>query len=64
MRGLKCCVKNEIKCSEALKMIKQAFGDDAMSQLQIYEWYKFFQEDSGNDTKSEQSSTSMIDKNM
>ena len=35
--------KNGIKCSEAFEILKKAFGDDAMSQARVYEWYKRFQ---------------------
>ena len=34
---LKFCVKNGIKCSEAFKMLRKAFGDNAVSHPRAYE---------------------------
>ncbi|EFN89083.1 Putative uncharacterized protein FLJ37770, partial [Harpegnathos saltator] len=65
---LKFCVKNGIKCSEAFKMLKEAFGDDTdMSQPRVYEWYKRFQEDREDiedDARSGRPSTSTNDEHV
>ncbi|XP_011146696.2 putative uncharacterized protein FLJ37770 [Harpegnathos saltator] len=64
---LKFCVKNGIKCSEAFKMLKKAFGDNTMSQPRVYEWYKRFQEgreDIEDDARSGRPSTSTSDENV
>ena len=39
---IKFCVKNEIKCSEVVRMLKKAFGEFSMSTSRDYEWYKRF----------------------
>ena len=40
---IKFCVKNNVKCSEVMKMLEKGFGKNAMSKPRIYEWYKHFQ---------------------
>lgn len=42
--NLKFCYSNEIKAADALKMLQKAYGDSAMSQTQVYYWYKEFKE--------------------
>lgn len=37
------CIKNGIKCNETFKMLKKAFRDNIVLQLQVYELYKRFQ---------------------
>lgn len=64
---LKFCVKNGIKCSEAFKMLKKAFGNNTMSQPRVYEWYKRFQEgreDIEDDARSGRPSSSTNDENV
>lgn len=64
---LKFCVKSEIKCSEAVKMLRKAFGDATMSIPRAYEWYKRFQEgrqDVEDDARSGRPSTSITEDNI
>ena len=64
---LKYCVKNRIKFSEAFKMLKEAFDDDAMSLSRVYEWYKCFREgreDVKDDAMPGRPSTSITDDNV
>ena len=41
---IKFCVKNGIKCSKTLEMLKVAYGECTVSQKSVYEWYKLFTE--------------------
>ena len=41
---IKFCVKNEIKCSKTLKMLKVAYGECTVSQKSVYKWCKVFTE--------------------
>ena len=42
---IKLCVKNGIKCSKTLEMLKVAYGECTVSQKSVYKWYKLFIED-------------------
>ncbi|UYV80236.1 hypothetical protein LAZ67_18002112 [Cordylochernes scorpioides] len=37
---IKFCVKNEIKCADAFRMLTVAYGD----RSNVYRWYKMFSE--------------------
>ena len=39
---IKFCLRNEIFA--AVRMLQKAFGDQAMSQKNVYKWYKQFKE--------------------
>ncbi|KAG5344564.1 SETMR methyltransferase, partial [Acromyrmex heyeri] len=39
---IKFCCKNEIKCSDTLKMLQKCYGDDTLSKTQVYQWYERF----------------------
>ena len=41
---IKFCVKNGIKCSKTLEMLKVAYGECTVSQKSVYKWYKLFTE--------------------
>ena len=38
------CVKNGIKCSKTLEMLKVAYGECTISQKIVYKWYNLFTE--------------------
>ena len=39
---IKFCVKNGIKYSKTLEMLKVAYGECTVSQKSVYKWYKLF----------------------
>ena len=41
---IKFCVKNGIKCSKTLEMLKVAYDECTVSQKTVYKWCKFFTE--------------------
>jgi transposase len=58
---LKFCFKNGIKCSQALQMLQQAFGDNTMQKTVAYQWYARFRdgrEETTDDARSGRPSTS------
>ena len=42
--AVKFCVKLGKSASETLELIKQAYGDDALSHTRVFEWHKMFKE--------------------
>ena len=42
--AIKFCLRNEISVAETFRMLQKAFGDLAMSQKNVYKWYKNFKE--------------------
>ncbi|UYV69011.1 hypothetical protein LAZ67_6002010 [Cordylochernes scorpioides] len=41
---IKFCVKNEIKCADAFRMLTVAFGEATLDRSNVYRWYKMFSE--------------------
>ncbi|EFN88939.1 Putative uncharacterized protein FLJ37770, partial [Harpegnathos saltator] len=42
--NIKFCVKNGRSATETLKMLKNAYGDNYLSQIQVFEWHRRFRE--------------------
>ncbi|RLU18027.1 hypothetical protein DMN91_010269 [Ooceraea biroi] len=64
---IKFCVKNGIKCANVVRMLQTAFGDQAMSQNRVFEWYRRFRdgrENTEDDPRSGRPSTAITDKNV
>ena len=64
---IKFCVKNKIKCSDALEMLTVAFGESTLSKKSVYKWYKLFtegREDVNDDARPGRPSTSTTDENV
>ncbi|XP_032679236.1 protein GVQW3-like [Odontomachus brunneus] len=64
---IKFCFKNGIKCSTALEMLNDAFGESSMNKTSVYKWHKLFQEgreDVEDDERPGRLSTSTIDDNV
>ncbi|UYV63151.1 hypothetical protein LAZ67_2003298 [Cordylochernes scorpioides] len=41
---IKFCVKNEIKCADAFRMLTMAYGEATLDRSNVYRWYKMFSE--------------------
>ncbi|UYV77019.1 hypothetical protein LAZ67_14002900, partial [Cordylochernes scorpioides] len=39
---IKFCVKNEIKCADAFRMLTVAYGEATLDRSNVYRWYKMF----------------------
>ncbi|UYV64997.1 hypothetical protein LAZ67_3002733 [Cordylochernes scorpioides] len=39
---IKFCVKNEIKCADAFRMLAVAYGEATLDRSNVYRWYKMF----------------------
>ncbi|KAG5346579.1 GVQW3 protein, partial [Acromyrmex charruanus] len=64
---IKFCCKNEIKCSDTLKMLQKCYGDDTLSKTQVYQWYERFKsgrEAVEDDARPGRPSTSKTDENV
>ena len=42
--AVKFCFKLEKSASETFELIRQAYGDDALSRTKVFEWHKMFKE--------------------
>ncbi|UYV62577.1 hypothetical protein LAZ67_2001146 [Cordylochernes scorpioides] len=51
---IKFCVKNEIKCADAFRMLTVAYGEATLDRSNVYRWYKMFSE-SREDVNDEES---------
>ena len=65
--NLKFLVKLGKKPSECLQLLREVYGDDAMSQARVYEWHKRFRdgrESVDDDQKTGRPSTARTDENV
>ncbi|UYV74026.1 hypothetical protein LAZ67_11001872 [Cordylochernes scorpioides] len=64
---IKFCVKNEIKCADAFRMLTVAYGEDTLDRSNVYRWYKMFsegREDVNDEERAGRPSTSTIDEKI
>ena len=65
--AIKFCVKLGKSAVETFPMIKTAFGDDCLSERQVYRWHKVFlegREEVGDEARAGRPSTSTTDENV
>ncbi|UYV84634.1 hypothetical protein LAZ67_X002926 [Cordylochernes scorpioides] len=58
------CVKNEIKCADAFRMLIVAYGEATLDRSNVYRWYKMFsegREDVNDEERAGRPSTSTTD---
>ena len=63
---IKFSVKNRLKCSKTLEMLKVAYGECTVSQKSVYEWCKLYtegREEVNDDARPGQPSTSTTNGN-
>ncbi|UYV68865.1 hypothetical protein LAZ67_6001340 [Cordylochernes scorpioides] len=64
---IKFCVKNEIKCADAFRMLTVAYGEATLDRSNVYRWYKMFsegREDVNNEERAGRPSTSTTDEKI
>lgn len=64
---IKFCLKNEISCADALKMLQKCYGDETISKSSVYNWYKDFKngrEAVEDEPRSGRPSTSITEQNI
>ncbi|UYV70068.1 hypothetical protein LAZ67_7001698 [Cordylochernes scorpioides] len=64
---IKFCVKNEIKCADAFRMLTVAYGEATLDRSNVYRWYKMFsegREDVNNEERAGCPSTSTTDEKI
>ncbi|XP_076182730.1 protein GVQW3-like [Ptiloglossa arizonensis] len=64
---IKFCVKNEIKCADAFRMLTVPYGEATLDRSNVYRWYKMFSEgrEDGNDKeRAGRPSTSTTDEKI
>ncbi|UYV77594.1 hypothetical protein LAZ67_15001657 [Cordylochernes scorpioides] len=64
---IKFCVKNEIKCADAFRMLTVAYGEATLDQSNFYRWYKMFsegREDVNDEERAGRPSTSTTDEKI
>ncbi|UYV73261.1 SPOPL [Cordylochernes scorpioides] len=64
---IKFCVKNEIKCADAFRMLTLAYGEATLDRSNVYRWYKMFsegREDVKDEERARRPSTSTTDKKL
>ncbi|UYV60352.1 hypothetical protein LAZ67_1000919 [Cordylochernes scorpioides] len=63
----KFCVKNEIKCADAFRMLTVAYGEATLDRSNVYRWYKMFsegREDVNDEERAGRPSTSTTDEKI
>ncbi|UYV71406.1 hypothetical protein LAZ67_8003024 [Cordylochernes scorpioides] len=64
---IKFCVKNEIKCADAFRMLTVAYGEATLDRSNVYRWYKMFsegREDENDEERAGRQSTSTTDEKI
>ncbi|UYV70083.1 hypothetical protein LAZ67_7001725 [Cordylochernes scorpioides] len=64
---IKFCVKNEIKCADAFRMLTVAYGEATLDRNNVYRWYKMFsegREDVNDEERAGRPSTSTTDEKI
>ncbi|UYV76055.1 hypothetical protein LAZ67_13002340 [Cordylochernes scorpioides] len=64
---IKFCVKNEIKCADAFRMLTVAYGEATLDRSNVYRWYKMFsegREDVNDEKRAGRPSTSTTDEKI
>ncbi|UYV60623.1 hypothetical protein LAZ67_1001697 [Cordylochernes scorpioides] len=64
---IKFCVKNEIKCADAFRMLTVAYREATLDRSNVYRWYKMFsegREDVNNEERAGRPSTSTTDEKI
>ncbi|UYV78503.1 hypothetical protein LAZ67_16001800 [Cordylochernes scorpioides] len=64
---IKFCVKNEIKCADAFRMLTVAYGESTLDRCNVYRWYKMFsegREDVNDEERAGRPSTSTTDEKI
>ncbi|UYV63007.1 hypothetical protein LAZ67_2002824 [Cordylochernes scorpioides] len=64
---IKFCVKNEIKCADAFRMLTVAYGEATLDRSNVYRWYKMFsegREDVDDEERAGRPSTSTTDEKI
>ncbi|UYV80608.1 hypothetical protein LAZ67_19000948 [Cordylochernes scorpioides] len=64
---IKICVKNEIKCADAFRMLTVAYGEATLDRSNVYRWYKIFsegREDVNDEERAGRLSTSITDEKI
>ncbi|UYV67619.1 hypothetical protein LAZ67_5001386 [Cordylochernes scorpioides] len=64
---IKFCVKNEIKCADAFRMLTVAYGEATLDPSNVYRWYKMFsegREDVNDEERAGRPSTSTTDEKI
>ncbi|UYV62855.1 hypothetical protein LAZ67_2002161 [Cordylochernes scorpioides] len=64
---IKFCVKNEIKCADAFRMLTVAYGEATLDRSNVYQWYKMFsegREDVNDEERAGRPSTSTTDEKI
>ncbi|UYV76121.1 hypothetical protein LAZ67_13002655 [Cordylochernes scorpioides] len=64
---IKLCVKNEIKCADAFRMLTVAYGEATLDRSNVYRWYKMFsegREDVNDEERAGRPSTSTTDEKI
>ncbi|UYV84581.1 hypothetical protein LAZ67_X002707 [Cordylochernes scorpioides] len=64
---IKFCVKNEIKCADAFRMLTVEYGEATLDRSNVYRWYKMYsegREDVNDEERAGRSSTSTTDEKI